>query len=72
MRAAQLPDDINILQQLAAAGYLVGTPSQDYDDSYCIGYAKSHNAYIVTNDMYRYFIYLFIHKLWILFSFKVS
>jgi hypothetical protein len=52
-RAARLPDDIHILQQLAAQGYLVGTPSQDYDDSYCIGYARSHNAYLVTNDMYR-------------------
>lgn len=32
---------------------LAGTPAQDYDDSYCISYAKENNAYIVTNDKYR-------------------
>ena len=29
------------------------TPSQDYDDTYCIEYAKSHKGYIVTNDKFR-------------------
>ena len=53
-RGTKLPDDINILQQLAAQGYLIGTPPQDYDDSYCIRYAKTHNGYLVTNDLYRY------------------
>ncbi len=32
---------------------MVTTPSQDYDDSYCIEYAKSHAGYIVTNDKFR-------------------
>lgn len=34
-------------------GVVVGTPAQDYDDSYCIEYAKRHSAYILTNDRYR-------------------
>ena len=33
---------------------LVKTPSQDYDDSYCIQYAKKLNAFIVTNDKFIY------------------
>lgn len=54
MRAAQLPDDVSILQQLFQQGFIVGTPSQDYDDSYCINYARQRGGYIVSNDMYRH------------------
>lgn len=32
---------------------MVSTPSQDYDDSYCISYARRENAFIVTNDKFR-------------------
>jgi hypothetical protein len=53
VRAAQLPDDVSILQQLFSQGFVIGTPSQDYDDSYCINYAKQRGGYIVSNDMYR-------------------
>lgn len=35
---------------------MVKTPSQDYDDSYCIQYARQTNAYIVTNDKFRDYI----------------
>jgi hypothetical protein len=35
---------------------IVKTPPQDYDDSYCIQYAKKFNAYIVTNDKFRDYI----------------
>ena len=34
----------------------MSTPSQDYDDSYCIKYAKDDGAYIVTNDRFRDYI----------------
>mmetsp|Transcript_3015 Transcript_3015/g.4597 ORF Transcript_3015/g.4597 Transcript_3015/m.4597 type:complete len:1289 (-) Transcript_3015:431-4297(-) len=53
VRAAQIPDDVHVLQQLVAQGFVVGTPSQDYDDSYCINYAKQRGGYIISNDMYR-------------------
>jgi len=36
-----------------ARGWSSGTPSQDYDDSYCITYAKRHDGYVISNDMYR-------------------
>ena len=36
VRSSQLPDDVTLLRQLEAAGVLVGTPPQDYDDAYCI------------------------------------
>ena len=36
----QLPDDVDYLLELQAHGILCGTPSQDYDDSYCIHYAR--------------------------------
>jgi predicted nuclease of predicted toxin-antitoxin system len=32
---------------------MVKTPAQDYDDSYCISYARQANAFIVTNDKFR-------------------
>ena len=53
VKAVQLPDNIPILQELVTKGLIIPTPPQDYDDSYCIVYAKQHNGYIVTNDMYR-------------------
>mmetsp|Transcript_20154 Transcript_20154/g.33962 ORF Transcript_20154/g.33962 Transcript_20154/m.33962 type:complete len:1454 (+) Transcript_20154:116-4477(+) len=53
VRAAQLPDDIEVLQQLVQQGFVIGTPSQDYDDSYCITYAQKRGGYIISNDMYR-------------------
>ena len=53
VRTSQLPDDVILLQRLCSNKTLIGTPPQDYDDSYCIDYAKAHDGYVVTNDMYR-------------------
>ena len=38
---------------MAERGVMVKTPAQDYDDSYCIQYARQTNAFIVTNDKFR-------------------
>lgn len=54
VRAASIPDDVSLLQQLVLEGVVIGTPPQDYDDSYCIAYAKQHDGYLVTNDLYRF------------------
>lgn len=53
VRAAKIPDNIQLLQNLVDTGILVGTPAQDYDDSYCINYARQRSGYVVSNDMYR-------------------
>jgi len=53
VRAASLPDDTIRLKQMVAEGRVVLTPPQDYDDSYCIQYAKRYGGVIVTNDLYR-------------------
>lgn len=53
VRNAQLPNDVGVLNALVQARLLIGTPPQDYDDSYTIKYAKLNNGYLVTNDMYR-------------------
>ena len=44
-----MPDSVETLHKLG----MVKTPAQDYDDSYCIQYARTNNAFIVTNDKYR-------------------
>ena len=41
------------LQRLESEGLLYTTPSQDYDDSYQIEYARRHGGIIVTNDLFR-------------------
>ena len=48
-----MPDDYDYLNQIFLKGLVIQTPPQDYDDSYCIQYAKNYDAFIVTNDMYR-------------------
>ena len=53
VKASQIPDDVGLLNKLLAKDILVKTPAQDYDDSYCIQYAKKLNAFIVTNDKFR-------------------
>ena len=53
VKASKLPDSVHILNKLAKKGVMVKTPAQDYDDSYCITYAKNNNAFIVTNDKFR-------------------
>jgi hypothetical protein len=45
-----------LMTKLHKEGFLISTPSQDYDDSYCIQYAKKFNAFIVTNDKFRDYI----------------
>lgn len=41
---------------MADKGFIIKTPPQDYDDSYCIKYAKKFNAFIVTNDKFRDYV----------------
>ena len=48
-----VPDDLNYLKKLVDQHLVIQSPPQDYDDSYAIQYAKKHNAYIVTNDLFR-------------------
>lgn len=51
-----LPDDPQYLLDLVSKGLVVQSPPQDYDDSYCIQYAKKYDAFIVTNDLFRDYI----------------
>lgn len=51
-----VPDNIEYLNALSAKHLVIQSPPQDYDDSYAINYAKKHNAYIITNDMFRDYI----------------
>jgi hypothetical protein len=39
-KAQKLPDSVATLNELRKQGVLVSTPAQDYDDSYCISYAR--------------------------------
>lgn len=48
-----MADNLELLNELVDDGMIVLTPAQDYDDSYCIEYAKKHHACIVSNDRYR-------------------
>jgi ribonuclease ZC3H12 len=53
-KAQKIPDSVQTLLQLKSEGVMVSTPSQDYDDSYCIQYAKqAAHACIVSNDKFR-------------------
>lgn len=36
IKASQLPDDMALMTKLHKEGFLISTPSSDYDDSYCI------------------------------------
>ena len=47
------PDNIEYLNDLYKKHLVIQSPPQDYDDSYCIQHAKNHNAFIVTNDLFR-------------------
>ena len=51
-----LPDNLPYLYGLVSKQLVVKSPPQDYDDSYCIQYAKTHDAFIVSNDMFRDYI----------------
>ena len=48
-----MPDDVSLLRRLEADQRLVLTPPQDYDDSYCISYARAHGGCVLSNDLYR-------------------
>ena len=48
-----MPDNLDYLNELSEQHLVIKTPPQDYDDSYCIQYAKKHKAFIVTNDLFR-------------------
>ncbi|KAF0682686.1 Aste57867_25204 [Aphanomyces stellatus] len=49
----KLPDDVTLLQAMVLEGLVIATPPQDYDDSYCIQYAGTHDGCLVTNDLFR-------------------
>jgi len=49
----KIPDDLPYLLDLQRRGILHATPSQDYDDSYQIDYARRHDGTIVSNDRFR-------------------
>lgn len=53
VKVSKLPDSVATLNKMADKGVMVKTPSQDYDDSYCIQYARQSDAFIVTNDKFR-------------------
>ena len=48
-----IPDDVKLLNVLKDQGVASGVPSQDYDDSYLIQYAKQKKAYIISNDRFK-------------------
>lgn len=49
----KMPDDVSYLLSLKASNLLFSTPAQDYDDSYALAYARTHGAFLVSNDRYR-------------------
>ena len=53
VKKSKVPDDLPLLHKMMENDLLVSTPSQDYDDAYCINYAKKFNAFMVTNDKFR-------------------
>jgi len=59
IKASQLPDNVALLHKLADLGMVVKTPGQDYDDSYCIQYARKNGGFIVTNDKFRDYLQKF-------------
>ena len=56
VKPQKIPDDVILINKLKQNDFLISTPSQDYDDSYCIQYARKFNAYMVTNDKFRDYI----------------
>lgn len=50
--AKKAPDSIAVLRDLDSQGFLIKTPPWDYDDSYCIGYARDKNGIIISNDRF--------------------
>eukprot|EP01022_Parablepharisma_sp_SALTPOND_P004379 TRINITY_DN120186_c0_g1_i1.p1 TRINITY_DN120186_c0_g1~~TRINITY_DN120186_c0_g1_i1.p1 ORF type:complete len:897 (-),score=116.01 TRINITY_DN120186_c0_g1_i1:5354-8044(-) len=61
-KASKIPDNVSMLKEMHKKGIIVTTPSQDYDDTYCIEYAKKHGGYIVTNDKFRDHIEKFLES----------
>jgi hypothetical protein len=59
-RGMLIADNIRKLRKLKNEGVLFTTPKGDYDDSYCIEYARKHRGVIVSNDRYRDAI----HRIW--------
>ena len=53
VKVSKMPNSVASLIRLEKAGHLIKTPAQDYDDSYCLDYARRCNAYIVSNDKFR-------------------
>lgn len=49
---SKIPDSVGLLKELDSQGLIIKTPAWDYDDSYCIEYARNKNATIITNDRY--------------------
>ena len=51
-KANKIPTDLEILHVLDSQGLLIKTPPMDYDDSYCLQYAKSKRAVVISNDRF--------------------
>ena len=56
VKSSKMPDDMTLMHKLLELNLLIKTPAQDYDDSYCINYARKVNAFMVTNDKFRDYI----------------
>lgn len=50
--AKKATDYIGVLKDLDSQGYLIKTPPWDYDDSYCITYARDKGGIIISNDRF--------------------
>lgn len=48
----KIPIGVQILKDLDEHGHLIKTPPMDYDDSYCLQYAKDKNAIVISNDRF--------------------
>jgi hypothetical protein len=48
----KIPVGLQILKDIDSQGFLIKTPPMDYDDSYCLQYAKTKNGFVVSNDRF--------------------
>lgn len=53
IRASQLPDNVTLLRELFDANLLSPVPEFDYDDAYCVQYARENHGVVISNDKYR-------------------
>uniref|UniRef100_A0A0G4GLE2 RNase NYN domain-containing protein n=1 Tax=Chromera velia CCMP2878 TaxID=1169474 RepID=A0A0G4GLE2_9ALVE len=53
---SKIADKPLLLESLVKQGLVALTPPQDYDDSYSIKYAQTHDGCVVSNDLFRDFV----------------